>query len=778
MAGSKFLNTVSGAALSIALAVTGGVVSAVALPGDALAAVVSKIVVNGTGNAGTDAVKSKLTIVPGKSFTDADINQSIRNLYSSGYFSDVSMSVSGSTLVVNVSENQMINQVVFNGNKKVNDEKLKGVVSLKSMGPYNKAQAELDAQHIKDAYAQIGRSDVEVTIDTATVQDNRVNVAFVINEGGRTKTKKIIFNGNSAFADARLAGVIATRKSTPLSFLTRADIYNPDKVRHDEDLLKTFYNNHGYPDFLVKSTDVDYDEDSNSYTITFNLSEGDKYTFGDVAIDNTVTGVDVDKLKKQIKTKDGKVYDADYIQQSAESVTASVSSQGYPFAQITPRGTRNFTDNTVSLKYSIDPGPHAYIERIDIVGNTRTRDYVIRREFDLAEGDAYNIEMINRAKRRLEALGYFSNVDVTTRQGSSPDRVIVTVNVTDEPTGSFAIGAGYDAEGDSLVLELSVQEKNFLGRGQFIRASVGAGADNSQIYNFNFTEPYFLGYHIAAGFDLYRAVSSSNDYYDYAETAGDIRFTAPLTNNLSSTFQYNLQHFDYTGSGDWENDSNLSPIYQNLITNGPWTVSSISQSFNYSDIDNPQLPREGTLAALTNEFAGLGGDSHYYKISGKARVYQMLSDEADIIGSLTVRGGYVVPTDGNLNVFDQFVIGGNEIRGFKSNGIGPRTTQGDALGGTTYATVSAEANFPVPLIPQDISLRGAAYVDAGTLFGNKVDTQGYDINGTTAAIRASVGIGLIWNSPFGDLRFDYAVPFMKQSYDDVENFRFGIANTF
>ncbi|MGV0819893.1 outer membrane protein assembly factor BamA [Martelella sp. AMO21009] len=779
MAGSRFLNTVSGAALSFAVAVSGGVVAAVAVPADAYAAVVRNITVNGTGQAGSDAIKSKLTIKPGQSFTDADINQSIRNLYSSGYFSDVRISVSGSTLVVNVTENQLINQVVFNGNRKVSDKKLQGVVELHSLGPYNEAQAQLDIQHIKDAYASIGRSDVEVSIQTATVQDNRVNVAFVIDEGGRTKTRKINFEGNNTFGDARLASVILTKRSTPLSFLTRKDIYNPDKLRQDEKLLREFYNNHGFPDYRLLSTDVVYDETDNSYSITFNISEGDRYRFGDIGVETTVEGVDISNLKGDIKTRTGKIYDADDIQKTSESIAASVSSQGYPFAQVNPRGDRSFTNDTYSVNYEIDQGMKAYIERIDIVGNTRTRDYVIRREFDLAEGDAYNREMIARTKRRLEALGYFSSVEIKTLPGSAPDRVVLEVDVVDEPTGSFSIGAGYDAEGDSLVLELSVQERNFLGRGQYIRASAGLGDDDSQIYNFSFTEPFFLGYRLAAGFDLYRASSSTQEYYNYAETAGAIRLTAPLTDNLYSTVKYSYQQFEYDGQGDWQNLNNVSQVYQDLINGSPWAVSSLQQSFNFSSVDNRQLPREGILAALNNTVAGLGGDSHYYKLDGKARWYQMISDQADIIGSITARGGFVTPFDDNLNVFDQFTIGGQQIRGFKQNGIGPRTvTTGDALGSQYYATLSAETNFPLPGIPEDINLRGAAYVDAGSAWGNAVEVTNTAIEGTDFSIRASAGVALIWNSPFGDLRFDYAVPFAKEDFDETQRFRFGIANTF
>ncbi|MGR6465663.1 outer membrane protein assembly factor BamA [Rhizobium sp. PAMB 3182] len=775
-AGSKFLNAVSAVALSTSLVVTGTAAVVIASATVAEAAVVKNIVVRGAGRVGADTVRSNLTIKPGKSFSNADIDESIKNLYATGYFSNVSISVSGSSLIVNVAEGQLVNQVVFNGNRKIKDEKLAAAVETKPLGPYNQVMIENDIQTIKDAYASIGRSDVSVTTQTFDVGQGRLNVAFVINEGDRTKIDQINFVGNHAFSDGRLAAIVNTKKSNFLSFLTRRDVYNPDKLKADEAALRKFYYNHGYADFRVVSSDAVLDEASNTYTITFTVEEGEKYNFGAVNVESSVEGVDPSELQSLVESRSGKTYSADDVQKTMEAIAAKVASQGYPFARVTPRGDRDFSNNTIGVNYLVDQGERAYIERIEIRGNTRTRDYVIRREFDISEGDAFNRELISRAKRRLEALGYFTTVDISTQPGSEPDRVVIIVNVEDQPTGSFGIGAGYSAGGDGLMLEASIEEKNFLGRGQYIKVAAGAGTEGARTYSLSFTEPYFLGYRLAAGFDIFRSESDSADNYDYEEQGFTLRVTAPITEDLRTTFAYNYKQMKYDSSGS--DYADLSQPYKDLVDNSPWTKSSVSNTIVYNTIDDMQMPREGIYASLTNEIAGLGGDSQFYKITAKAKAFYTVSDYADVVASLSGSAGYVASLGGNLNVFDQFQIGGREIRGFENNGIGPRMSNGDALGGTTYFTASAEASFPLPGIPTDLNLRGAVFADAGTLFGNEVSLGGDTAEGTDASLRASVGLGVVWGSPFGAIRFDYAVPVLKEDYDKTQNFRFGIANQF
>lgn len=744
---------------------------------------IQRIDVRGAQRVGVDAVRSNITIRPGQSFSNVDIDESVKRLYATGFFSDVRISVSGGTLVVNVSENQLVNQVVFNGNRKIKDDKLRGVVQTQPMGPYSDSLISADIERIREAYAGIGRSDIEVTTQVVPVAEGRVNLAFVINEGERTKIDKINFVGNNAYGDGRLSALIQTKRSNMLSFLTRKDVYNEDKLRADEEALRQFYYNHGYADFRVISSDVTLDETGNEYAITITVDEGERYKFGNIAVESTVEGIDGAELERLVETRAGNTYSARDVQKSMEAISQRVSAAGYPFARVVPRGDRNFENNTIGVTYLVDQGERAYVERIEIRGNTRTRDYVIRREFDISEGDAFNQETISRAKRRLEALGYFTSVNISTAPGSASDRVVVVVDVVDQPTGSFSIGAGYSVGGDGFVLEASVEEKNFLGRGQFIRVAVGGGLDDARTYNFSFTEPYFLGYRLAAGFDVFRSETSSNSYYDYEETGATLRVTAPITEELATTVRYTYKELKYTEDGaygadglPYTADDKLSAPYIDLIENSPWKQSIVGHSVVYNSVDDRLMPREGIYANFTHEYAGLGGDSEYYKAYAKFRYYHTLSDEYDLIGSLSASAGHVVSTGGDLNVFDQFQIGGKDLRGFENSGIGPRV-DGDALGGTTYFTASVEANFPLPLFPQDMNIRGAVFADAGTLYGNDVGNSAGAV-GTDMSLRASVGAGVLWLSPFGPLRFDYAVPVAKEDFDEVQNFRFSMANAF
>ncbi|MCJ8147693.1 outer membrane protein assembly factor BamA [Shinella sedimenti] len=778
-AGSNFLNAVSAVALSASMVVTGGSVATLVSATVAEAAVIRNIQVRGADRVSANTVKANLSIKPGENFTSADIDESVRRLYATGYFSDVKVSVSGSTLLVTVNENQLLNEVVINGNRKIKDDKLQAVLRSRSQGPYSEATIEADKQAIRDAYAAIGRSDAQVTTQTYPLGNGRVNLAFVVDEGDRTKISQINFVGNQAYSNGRLRSVILTKKSNFLSFLTRKDVYSPEKLRADEEALRQFYFNNGYADFRVISSDAVLDEASNEYVVTFTVDEGQRYNFGDVNVESTVEGIDPSELKGLVETKAGKTYRAKDVQDTMSAISQRVAANGYPFARVTPRGNRDLGNGTIAVDYLVDQGERAYVERIEIRGNTRTRDYVIRREFDIGEGDAFNQEVITRAKRRLEALGYFSSVEITTAPGSESDRVVLVVDVQDQSTGSFGIGAGYETGNDGgFKLEASIEEKNFLGRGQYIRVAAGGGAD-SRNYSLNFTEPYFLGYRLAAGFDIFKNEDKSEDYYNVDTQGFTLRVTAPITEDLSTTFRYNYTKLDYKSSLP-VNDPRLSTPYWDVVNNGPWVRSSISHSLTFDTIDDRTLPREGIFAQVTQEFAGLGGDSDYYKISGKARYFHTLLEDADVIGSLSVSGGHMWGTGDTTRVYDQFTLSASELRGFESAGIGPRATStGDALGGTTYFTASAEASFPLPAIPRDSGFRGAVFIDAGTLYGNKVAyVDGDKVRGTDMSLRASVGASIIWASPFGPLRFDYAVPIKKEEFDETQRFKFGIATQF
>jgi outer membrane protein insertion porin family len=481
------------------------------------------------------------------------------------------------------------------------------------------------------------------------------------------------------------------------------------------------------------------------------------------------------------------VYSAKDVEDSLLAVSEQVAGKGYAFAQVTPRGDRDFANRRISIVYTVDQGQKAYVERLDIRGNDKTRDYVIRREFDLAEGDAFNQVMIQRAKRRLEKLGFFERIEISTAPGEQPDQVVVIVEVVEKSTGEFSIGAGYSTGGENsgVSVEGSVVERNFLGRGQYLKLALGGGADN-RTYNLSFTEPYFLGYRIAAGFDIYR---SSNNYtgYDLDRTGATVRFGLPIMENLSTQVAYNFVTDDYT---DNNVEAVTNPVTPNTYpiyippSGSTWLKSSVSGTLTWDSIDNRNDPHDGLFSKFTVEYAGIGGDANWLKTTAKGYYYKTVSEDLNIVGVLSAGGGHIMAlgspgapqdTAGGILVGDLFKGNTDIVRGFKYNGFGPTHTNGDFIGGTTYFSASAEMQFPMPALPESIGLKGAFFADIGSLFGTPYTSS---VTNDELALRSSVGASILWASPFGPLRVDYAVPVLKEAQDRVQNFNFGISTKF
>ncbi len=787
-AASKFLSAASAAALSAALVVPGAFTVQLVSVSAAEAAVVSRIEVRGNSRIDAETVRNQIAIKPGRAFSSADVDNAVKTLFATGMFSDVRINQVGSSLVVTVSEYQIVNQVMFQGNKKVKDAQLSGAVQLKPRSPYSQAAADADIEAIKDAYRRVGREDAAVTSQVVDLGNNRVNVIFNVVEGGRTKIAAVNFVGNQAFSSRRLADVVNTKRSNFMSFLLRDDVYSDDKLRADEELLRRFYYNRGYADFQVVSSFGELDEATNQYTVTITVDEGPRYTFGDVTVDSSIGEIDPNSLQSLVQTRSGAVYSAKAVEDTLIALTERVAERGYAFAQVTPRGDRNFENRTISVVYTVDQGAKAYIERIEIRGNSRTRDYVIRREFDLSEGDAFNQVLVQRAKKRIEALDYFERVEISTAPGSEPDQVVLVLDVVEKSTGEFSIGAGYSTGGDTpgASVQGSVTERNFLGRGQYIRLSAGGGKD-SRDFMVSFTEPYFLGRRIAAGFDIFK---STREYkrYDSEVTGATVRFGLPITESITTQlaynysqekYKYNKNCVDVTGAYVDATCGTLPKPIHDAIKDGTWEKSSLSANLVYNTIDDMKNPHYGIFANVGAEVAGLGGDAKFVKFTARGSVYHTLSEEMDIVGLLTAGAGHVESYGSKeLRVFDHFKSNDRIIRGFDYNGIGPYEKGVDYdghLGGTTYFHASAEAQFPLPAIPESFGLRGAVFADAATLYGNKTSAN---LVSTDMKWRASVGVGLMWASPFGPLRIDYAVPVAKESTDKVQEFNFGMSTRF
>ncbi|MBN8959982.1 MAG: outer membrane protein assembly factor BamA [Rhizobiales bacterium] len=766
-------------------------------PSAALAQTASSITVQGNQRVEAATVRSYFKTGPSGRLDQGAIDDGLKALIETGLFQDVKINQAGGRLVVSVVENPVINRVAFEGNKKVKDEQLSAEIQSKSRGTLSRPMVQADALRITEIYRRSGRYDVRVDPQMIQQPNNRVDLIFVITEGVKTGVKSVEFVGNHAFSSYRLKDVIKTHESNWLSFLSSGDIYDPDRVEADRDLIRRFYLKNGYADVQVVAALTEYDPSQKGFLVTFKIEEGQQYRVGSVNFQSTIPTLNGDSLRSWSRVSVGGVYNAEALEKSVEEMQIETSRRGYAFAVVRPRGERNYEAHTVAITFAVDEGPRTYIERIDVRGNTRTRDYVIRREFDIAEGDAYNRALVDRAERRLKNLDFFKSVKVTTEPGSSNDRVIVVVSLEEKSTGDFSVSGGYSTT-DGAMGEVSISERNFLGRGLFAKASVQYG-QYARGYSLSFVEPYLLDYRVALGLDLYQRTQLPNQYIQYGtKTLGfSPRLGFQLREDLSLQLRYSLYRQEITLP-----DSLLDPTTTTIslpvlmeLQQGAALTSMVGYTLTYNTLDNNKNPTDGLLVDWKQDFAGVGGDVSYLKSSIDAKYYTPLV--SDIVGIIRLQGGIMNKVGSKeLRMLDMFQMGPNLVRGFAPNGIGPRDISlwntygyGDALGGTQYWGASVELQMPFWFLPKEVGLKGAVYADAGQLSNYKGPPYaGVGIPANLAArsylpydddvIRSSVGVGLIWQSPFGPLRFDYAVPLTKGKYDRVQEFRFGGGTTF
>jgi outer membrane protein insertion porin family len=796
------------------------------------------IVVEGNRRVEADTIRSYFKAPPGVRLDTATIDNGLKALYATGMFEDVKISQSGGHLVVTVVEAAVINRLAFEGNHRMKDEQLQEELQSKARGSLSRAAVQADTQRIIEVYQRNGRFDVSVTPQIIDRPNNRVDLIFVVNEGEKTGIKSLIFIGNHAYSDWRLKEVIKTVESNWLSFMQTTDVYDADRLEADRDLIRRFYLKHGYADVQVVSATAEYDPIKKGFIITFTIEEGAQYRFGAIDIQSNVRAVDPISLRGVLRMHAGEIYNGEGVEKTVEDITVEVSRRGYPFANVRPRGDRNPETRTIAVTFVVDEGTRAYIERINIRGNTRTRDYVIRREFDIAEGDPYNRALIDRAERRIKNLSFFKTVKITNEPGSAPDRVVINVNVEEQSTGDFSIMGGYSTS-DGFMAQMSISERNLLGTGRFAKASVTYG-QYIRGAELNFAEPYFLDTRMGAGIDLFAKQTLPSSYLSYGTESfgGTLKVGIPLREDLTLQLRYSAytqkinlpsQLNDCNNlTPDWANSfatpaaiaANIAtfgtvtyPGYNNTncyiygqaslpirveLANGAYLTSAAGYGLTYNTLDNNKNPTSGLLVAFGQDFAGLGGDVSYIRSTVDVRTYYEVV--SDLVGVLHLQAGNItgLGDGGEVRLLDDFKMGPNLVRGFAPAGLGPRditpgTTQ-DAIGGTNYWGASLEFQYPFYFLPKDTGIRGAVFVDSGSVWGYKGETQYAatgEINGTlttlggtfvcqcgmqyadNAAVRMSAGASLIWDSPFGPLRFDFAYPILRQGYDKTQFFSFG-----
>jgi outer membrane protein insertion porin family len=742
------------------------------------AATETPIAVAGNRHTDADMIRSFFHGAAGGALDAAAIDAALKSLYGTGLFAEVKISRDGDRLLVTVVENPTIDRLAFEGNKKIKDQDLKKAVQSKSGGPLSRALVHDDVVHVAELYRRRGYFDVRVEPKTIAAKNERVNLVFEIKEGEKLAVRQIQFAGNTAYSANKLRGVIASKETNLLSFLLDNDVYDADRVEGDLDRLRSFYRARGYADAQVRAA-ASYQADKKGVVVTFTIDEGPQYRFGQVDIISNVKFVDAANLRSYLRTRSGDSYDAGAIDKTVEDLAMALAKSGAPFATALPRSERLPDSHLVNLVYTIVEDKRLYVERIDIHGNTKTRDDVIRREFDFVEGDAYNRALIDRGERRLKQLGYFKTVKITAQPGSAPDRVVVDVAVEENKTGTFSVMGGY-SNADGLSGTVTIGDTNFLGTGDIANASATLG-QYTRGFDLSLTDPYALGPRLGLGGELFGKETFASPYQSYDSTfyGAKIIATAPLTDQITTSWSYAI--YNQALSLDPSIGTASLPIQQAAAA-GPMWVSSVGTGMTYSTLDSPKNPTDGVRVQTNNEFAGLGGAAKFARTTEDARYYHEIF--GDVVGMVRAQGGYVTPWGGQqLPLLNGFFGGPQLIRGFAPNGFGPRdvtpgTTQ-DNIGGTVYWTTTAELQAPMPLVTPDANLKVALFSDAGSLWATGASSASTLASlspsqqiANSQAIRASIGASLIWDSPFGALRVDYAYPIAHQPYDVTQRLNF------
>jgi outer membrane protein insertion porin family len=737
------------------------------------AAMAETIVVEGNKRIDAETVRTYFHPATDGHYDAAARDAALKALIATGEFDDVRIESAGDRLIVHLTEAKVLGRVAFEGNKKLKDADLEKVVQSKAQGSLQRATVQEDVARILEAYRHAGRDDVVVKPEIIDHGNDRVDLVYTIVEGKKTTVRQINFVGNQAFSDRQLKAVIKTSQTSILSFLTGGDVYDPDRVDQDRELIWQYYRNHGYADANVRQASAEYDPAISGFTLTFAIDEGRPYLFGNANVICDVPGLDPDKLRRLLTVKTGAAFNGSAVDKTVDALTAEMARLGYPFAHAEPRMTRDEAGQRMDVTFAISEGQRTYVERIEIHGNTRTREYVIRREFDFGEGDAYNKTLIDRVERRLKALNYFKTVKISTKPGSAADRVVLDVEVVDQATGDFTISGGYSTT-DGLMAEVKVGDRNFNGSGYNVQTTLSYG-EYARGADISVVDPYFLDYHVSAGIDPFFKQNFSSPYQSYgSETYGaNLTLGTPITDQTLMQWRYSL--YDQKVTIDPASLAAAPSLaIEEAASQGTQMVSDVGDTVTYNTLDNTKTPTSGVYSQLRQDLAGLGGDVKFLRTTEDVRYYQSLGD--DLVGMVRAQGGYITGWGGqSVPLLNSFFGGPSMVRGFAPNGFGPRDlTPGstmDNVGGSMYWASTAELQSGIPGVPQEYGLRASAFVDSGSVFGYGGPTSfGSQVLQVANAnvLRSSVGVGLTWASPFGALTVNYAVPITKASYDVVQ----------
>jgi outer membrane protein insertion porin family len=744
---------------------------------------ISRIDITGNQRIEASTIESYLLMNIGDSFTEQLGDASLKRLYNTGLFSDVDVGRRGSVLVIEVSENPIINRIVFEGNRYKDDEDIYEEIQLRPRIVFSRAKVRADVQRILEIYRRGGRFSATIEPKVIQLEQNRVNLVFEISEGSKSVIGKINFLGNRIFNNDILRTKVMTKESRWWKFLSTDDTYDPDRLNYDQQLLRDFYREQGYADFRITSSVAELSPDKQNFFINISVEEGELYDFGEITVESQIEELTPEIMIKLVLTQKGEQYDSSSVDASVEFLTEVAGLRGYAFVDIRPQVRRNRADRTIDINYVINEAPRVYVEEIKIIDNVRTHDKVIRRELRMVEGDAYNSSRLNRSEVRVRALQFFKEVSIEQIEGTAADKTILEITVEEQPTGELSAGLGYSSF-ESFMINFSIAERNLLGKGQFARLGASLSKRRKEV-ELSFTEPYFMDRRVAVGADIYmRNTNFIESGFQQNSVGSSIRTAFPLTEFIVMNLSYGLSKDKVITSF-----FSQSPYIAN--NSGDFLTSALSYGISYNTLDDRQKPNRGQVLTLLQQFAGLGGNEKYIRTTGLYQFYYPIYKRW--VFNVSLEGGHIQGLGRDVRLNRRFFLGNPKIRGFKEAGIGPREYtenfreyfSGFSLGGNTMYKSTLELFIPLGGGARDLGIEASAYVDAGAVFNidapeSLINEQGllYTLLGDTMAPRVSVGIGFSWASPFGPFRIDLAKAIRKQRSDESEFFQFNVGTRF
>lgn len=727
---------------------------------------VTGIVVEGTQRIEPDTVRSYMSVKAGEFYTTSKLNQSLKTLFATGLFADVTIRRQGTEVFVQVVENPIINRIAFEKNDEIDDETLQSEVQLRPRIVFTRKRVQSDVKRLLELYRRSGYFATKIEPKIIQLPQNRVDLVFEIDEGKETSISNIVFVGNRFFTDDALRDVIQSKEDRWYRFFSSADTYDPDRLTFDRELLRRHYLEYGFADFRVISAVAELTIDQKNFFVTFTLEEGERYKFGKIDSFSKIKEINADELNQLIKIEPDSWYNATQVDDSVLALTNLAGDRGFAFAETRPIINRSRANRTLDITFELQEGPKVFVERINITGNVRTLDSVIRREIRLVEGDAFNSAKLRRSRQRIQNLGYFGKVEVNNIRGSEPDKTILEIDVEEQSTGEISFGLGFSSS-DGGLIDAGLTERNFLGRGQKVKAKFTL-SQRSQNYDLGFTEPYFFDKDMSAGIDLFKTRSDNSDQSSFTSNriGFGVRVGYEINEDWHQRIRYNLRRDEIS-----EVDSTASLFVRQQ--EGKSTTSLVGQDLTLDKRNSRLDPTSGYLSRVSTDVAGLGGDAQYLRAKFTSEYHYQISGAwvTHISGS----AGHILDLGNDVKINDRFFVGGKDIRGFEDAGIGPRAgSNNDALGGQTFATGTVELSFPIGL-PEELGFSGTLFSDFGTLLNPVEDDASIQDEGS---LRVSTGVGLKWRSPLGPIRMDVAMPILKEDFDQEEIFRFNLGTRF